>query len=103
MEQLRRGIGLRSYGQVDPVVAYQKEGFDMFEEMITNIGESAITMLYHIRPGQNMERKQQAQENLQAHYSDQASRTKKAPAKVGRNSLCPCGSGKKYKDCHGKR
>ena len=103
MEQLRRGIGLRSYGQVDPVVAYQKEGFDMFEEMITNIGESAITMLYHIRPGQNMERKQQAQENLQANYSDQASRTKKAPAKVGRNSLCPCGSGKKYKDCHGKR
>ena len=103
MEQLRRGIGLRSYGQVDPVVAYQKEGFDMFEEMITNIGESTITMLYHIRPGQNMERKQQAQENLQANYSDQASRTKKAPAKVGRNSLCPCGSGKKYKDCHGKR
>ncbi len=102
MDQLRRGIGLRSYGHTDPVVAFQKEGFDMFEEMIDNIGKATISMLYHVRPGQKVERKKE-ETSLSANYRDDVKRAKKAPLKPGRNDPCPCGSGKKYKNCHGKQ
>ena len=102
MDQLRRGIGLRSYGQVDPVVAFQKEGFDMFEEMIENIGRATVTMLYHVRPGQKVERKRE-EATLRANYQEEGvAHAKKAAVKPRRNDLCPCGSGKKYKNCHGR-
>ena len=102
MDQLRRGIGLRSYGQVDPVVAFQKEGFDMFEEMIENIGRATVTMLYHVRPGQKVERKRE-EATLRANYREEGvAHAKKAAVKPRRNDLCPCGSGKKYKNCHGR-
>ena len=103
MDQLRRGIGLRSYGQTDPVVAYQKEGFDMFEEMVDNIGRATVRMLYHVRAGQKVERKAE-QKLTRANYADEvaARRAKKAAVRPGRNDLCPCGSGKKYKNCHGR-
>ena len=102
MDQLRRGIGLRSYGQTDPVVAFQKEGFDMFDEMIENIGRATVTMLYHVRPGQKVERKRK-ESVLRANYKEEgAAHAKKAAVKPRRNDLCPCGSGKKYKNCHGR-
>ena len=103
MDQLRRGIGLRSYGQADPVVAYQKEGFDMFEEMVDNIGRATVRMLYHVRAGQKVERKAE-QKLTRANYADEvaAHRAMKAAVRPGRNDLCPCGSGKKYKNCHGR-
>lgn len=102
MDQLRRGIGLRSYGQTDPVVAFQKEGFDMFDEMIENIGRATVTMLYHVRPGQKVERKRK-ETALRANYKEEgAAHAKKAAVKPRRNDLCPCGSGKKYKNCHGR-
>jgi len=103
MDQLRQGIGLRAYGQRDPVVEYKFEGFEMFEEMNANIRISAVRMMMGIRAGRQEEIKPvQRQMNLNAsHDSAGALRQRKAVQKVGRNEPCPCGSGKKYKYCHG--
>ncbi|HPQ45889.1 MAG TPA: preprotein translocase subunit SecA [Clostridia bacterium] len=103
MDQLRQGIGLRAYGQRDPVVEFKFEGFEMFEEMNANIRTSAVRMMMGIRAGRPEEmRPAQRQMNLNAsHDSAGALRQKKAVKKVGRNDPCPCGSGKKYKYCHG--
>ena len=98
MDQLRQGIGLRAYGQEDPVRAYQNEGFDMFEEMIHSIQEDTVKYLYHIQKPDNMERKRVANP---VNAGD-----KQKPVvnknKIGRNDPCPCGSGKKYKKCCGR-
>lgn len=92
MDVLRHGIGLRAYGQRDPVVAYQKEGFDMFEEMLESIQTDTICFLLKT----SVEQKEQNQEEI----------VKNAPIhkkkEVGRNDPCPCGSGKKYKNCCGR-
>ncbi len=103
MDQLRQGIGLRAYGQRDPVVEYKFEGFEMFEEMNANIRISAVRMMMGIRVGKQEEIKPvQRQINLNtSHNSASALRQKKSVPKVGRNEPCPCGSGKKYKHCHG--
>ncbi len=98
MDQLRQGIGLRAYGQEDPVRAYQNEGFDMFEEMIHSIQEDTVKYLYHIQKTNNMERKRVA--NPTATGDKQQPVVKKK--KIGRNDPCPCGSGKKYKKCCGR-
>ena len=103
MDQLRQGIGLRAYGNEDPVRAYQNEGFDMFEEMNSSIREDTIKMLYHVVNPEKMERKRVAT-NLNEIGGDGP--VKKQPVvnkekKIGRNDPCPCGSGKKYKKCHG--
>jgi len=98
MDQLRQGIGLRAYGQEDPVRAYQNEGFDMFEEMIHSIQEDTVKYLYHIQKPNNMERKRVA--NPTATGDKQQPVVKKK--KIGRNDPCPCGSGKKYKKCCGR-
>ena len=102
MDQLRQGIGLRSYGQRDPVVEYQFEGFNMFEEMIASIGEETSLKLLHIIPKEQVERKQVAVP-LNATHSDGTieKRPVRTNKKVGRNDPCPCGSGKKYKKCCG--
>ncbi len=103
MDQLRQGIGLRAYGQQDPVRAYQIEGFDMFEEMTRSIWEDTVGLLYHVVKNENIERKRVAQPvNAVAPGQQQESRTVvKKEKKIGRNDPCPCGSGKKYKKCHG--
>jgi preprotein translocase subunit SecA len=103
MDQLRQGIGLRAYGQRDPVVEYKFEGFEMFEEMNANIRTSAVKMMMGIKVGRQEEIKPvQRQMNLNAsHNSANALRQKNKVPKVGRNEPCPCGSGKKYKHCHG--
>ena len=98
MDQLRQGIGLRAYGQEDPVRAYQNEGFDMFEEMIHSIQEETVKYLYHVRKPEKMERKRVA--NPQDTSDKQQPVVKKK--KIGRNEPCPCGSGKKYKKCCGR-
>ena len=109
MDQLRESIGLRAYGQNNPLVDYQTEGYQMFNDMVGAI-EYEITRLFmkaEIR--QNVQREQVAQGEAVQPTEEQgrvSSDTKKTPIKVdekiGRNDLCPCGSGKKYKNCHGK-
>lgn len=103
MDQLRQGIGLRAVGQIDPVRAYAEEGFDMFEAMNESIREETVRLLFHVQNPERMERKQVAQEvqtvNPDSGVQEPVRRTNK---KVGRNDPCPCGSGKKYKHCHGK-
>lgn len=103
MDQLRKGIGLRAVGQTDPVRAYAEEGFDMFEAMNESIKEDTVKMLYHVVNPERVQRVRVAKEVETVNPDD----GKKKPyvrkkEKVGRNDPCPCGSGKKYKNCHGK-
>lgn len=100
MDELRRGINLRAIGQEDPVVAYKREGFDMFDAMIMEIQEKTISMLMSI----NVEKDKVERESVirVSHESGPVVKTRSAADKVGRNDPCPCGSGKKYKKCCGK-
>lgn len=104
MDQLRQGIGLRAVGQIDPVRAYAEEGFDMFEAMNESIREETVRIMYHVQNPEKMERKQVAKEvktvNPDSGVQEPIRRTEK---KIGRNDPCPCGSGKKYKHCCGKK
>ncbi|MBE6807038.1 MAG: preprotein translocase subunit SecA [Ruminococcaceae bacterium] len=106
MDELRRGIHLRSIGQHDPVVAYRNEGFEMFEQMVAAIREDAARAILtvQLRSEQEPERKQVAQETgTSADGTDKKVPVrKKASEKIGRNDPCPCGSGKKYKQCCGR-
>ncbi|NLP00096.1 MAG: preprotein translocase subunit SecA [Clostridiaceae bacterium] len=103
MDQLKYGIGLRAYGQHDPVIEYKREGFDMFEEMIRNIQQDTVKMILHIKKENIVvKREQVAKPTMASHGDDGVRRPKKRDvAKVGRNDPCPCGSGKKYKKCCG--
>ena len=104
MDQLRHGIGLRAYGQRDPVIEYKFEGFEMFEEMIGNIQEEALKMILntHLRKEEAPQREKVAEPVVESHGDQPAKPASKKGDKVGRNDNCPCGSGKKYKHCHGK-
>lgn len=103
MDQLRQGIGLRAIGQVDPVRAYQVEGYDMFQEMIHKIQEDTVRYLFNIEREVKIQRKQVAQPTTAVHGDDDAkSKPVTKKQEIGRNELCPCGSGKKYKKCCGK-
>ena len=102
MDDLKQGIRLRAYGQTDPVVAYKREGFAMFDGMINAIREETVRRLYMVRPKTNEEvrRKQVAKITGTGGASDKT--VKKQPVKkikIGANDPCPCGSGKKYKQC----
>ena len=129
MDDLKQGIGLRSLGQMDPAVAYANEGFDMFEELEADIQEETVRFCYNVTKkttttrksvvSQEEERKDEYRDEARSQAARQSSPNmpKEAPKpeeakrpetfrretpKVGRNELCPCGSGKKYKNCHGK-
>ncbi len=101
MEQLRQGISLRAYAQRDPVIEYKFEAMDMFDEMIASIKEETVTGLFHVRPESTIERKQVAKPIAENHGGDGTLQKKPVVKgeKVGRNDPCPCGSGKKYKQC----
>ena len=117
MDELKDGIGLRAYGQKDPVVQYRIEGFDMFDKMVNDIKHDVVKILLNINRVNNVERKQtvkitsqglekavNALKNSTPQESKEVSHipvTNEGP-KVGRNDPCPCGSGKKYKQCCGK-
>ncbi len=106
MDQLREGIGLRAYGHRDPVVEYKMEGFAMFEEMVRLMQEDTLRRLSFAVLMRQPEREESEERKMVAsHGGETASAPKKqakADAKVGRNDPCPCGSGKKYKECCGK-
>ena len=103
MTELRNGIGLRAYGQYDPVVEYKREGFDMFDTMIDAIREDTVRTIYlaQVRTREEPKREQVAKETAALGADDGS--VKKEPVrrakKIGPNDPCPCGSGKKYKKC----
>lgn len=125
MDELKQGIGLRAIGQIDPAVAYSNEGFDMFEEMIGDIREETVKFCYNVTVNTNTERKRvvsggqekkedfderrtmtdgqgMPKEGPKAQDSQKPETYKREDPKVGRNDPCPCGSGKKYKNCCGQ-
>ncbi|MEF2095982.1 preprotein translocase subunit SecA [Bacillus sp. CFBP9009] len=105
MEQLRQGIHLRAYGQIDPLREYQSEGFAMFEAMIASMEDEVAKYIMKAEIRNNLERKEVIKGQAVNPKEEDGGKVKKAPARkkedVGRNALCPCGSGKKYKNCHG--
>ena len=103
MSHLREGIHLRGYAQEDPLRAYTMEGFDMFDQMLQNIDKDVSIFLLKAEIRQNIERKEKPKKLLT--NDTETAPVKKKPVKkqkIGRNDPCPCGSGKKYKQCHGK-
>ena len=104
MDQLRYGVGMRGYAQRDPVIEYKFEGFEMFEEMIKNIQQDAVKLLMRSRLDRNHapQREKVAEPLTATHGDDEPKKpVSRSSDKVGRNDPCPCGSGKKYKYCHG--
>ena len=105
MSDLRQGIRLRAYAQTDPIIAYKKESLEMFEEMIAAIQDETVRRLYSVRLQKNEEVKRQRVANAPSESVGGDGTVKKQPRKVkkiGRNEPCPCGSGKKYKNCCGR-
>ncbi|OPZ90691.1 MAG: preprotein translocase subunit SecA [Firmicutes bacterium ADurb.Bin419] len=106
MDQLKHGIHLRAYGQRDPVIEYKFEGFDMFEEMNRNIQFDAVKVILntHVNREKEPPKREKVAEPIEASHGDEAKKpvVKSQKDRVGRNDLCPCGSGKKYKKCCGE-
>src|SRR5207247_8427731 len=112
MDHLKEGIGLRGYGQKNPLQEYQKEGFDMFEDMKRRIQEEVVQKLFTVELAREsvapeVELQQPRPQRMVLSHGENVEASRSAPAKregdkVGRNDPCPCGSGKKYKRCHGK-
>lgn len=101
MDQLKTGIGLRAYGQKDPVQAYQIEGSQMFEDMNREIRSDFLRFLFHVEDPEKVEKRRMSK-NIKEGASDKQQTIKRQAPKVGRNDPCPCGSGKKYKNCCGR-
>jgi len=104
MDQLRYGVGMRAYGQRDPVVEYKFEGFEMFEEMIRSIQQDSVKMLLNVRVDKDRgaPKREKVAEPVEASHGEGPRKPAvRSVDKVGRNDPCPCGSGKKYKKCHG--
>jgi len=118
MDHLKEGIGLRGYGQRNPLQEYQREGFDMFAEMLDRFESDVVEKMYSVRIAddrdvdQMEQRRRRSQQQMTLGHAQagmaaaeapaQQQQVKRTAAKVGRNDACPCGSGKKYKKCHGK-
>ena len=104
MEQLRQGVGLQAYAQRDPLVEYKLNGYEMFDEMAQNIKEETVRLLFHVRIEQKVEREQVAKvTGTNKDDTLQKGPVKREAVKVYPNDPCPCGSGKKYKQCCGRK
>ena len=104
MDQLRQGIGLQAYGQRDPKVEYKMIAYDMFNEMTENIQQDTIRLLYHVRVQEKVEREQVAEvTGTNKDDSDAKKPVQRKQKKIYPNDPCPCGSGLKYKQCHGRK
>jgi IMP dehydrogenase/GMP reductase len=114
MDHLKEGIGLRGYGQRDPLVEYKKESFTLFEDLMSRIEEDTVRLLFLLQPvdekkaAEEQERRERRQQMIMSQQQSSAAsggsvatQVKREAPKVGRNDPCPCGSGKKYKKCHG--
>ena len=104
MDQLRQGIGLQAYGQKDPLVEYKMSGFEMFDEMLSGIQEDTLRLIFHVRVEEKVEREEVAKVTGTNKDDTVANAPKKrAEEKIYPNDPCPCGSGKKYKQCCGRK
>jgi preprotein translocase subunit SecA len=112
MDHLKEGIGLRGYGQRDPLVEYKKESYVLFEGLMGRIEEQTIQILFLLQPvdeqkqAEHMERRRRHAEFVMSQQNNNGGdgaprQAKRDTSKVGRNDPCPCGSGKKFKKCHG--
>jgi len=111
MDHLKEGIGLRGYGQRDPLTEYKRESFDMFSAMRERVEDDIVKLLFHLQPVDEEEQRREQERRARAREkqlvfsappkSAPAPVVRRAEGKVGRNEPCPCGSGKKYKKCHG--
>jgi preprotein translocase subunit SecA len=108
MDQMKEGIGLRGYAQVNPLIEYKREGLAIFQEMIDHIKRDTVRMLFRIqvarKEAEELEAAQQQQPVFLSHGDGGGAKAQpaKRATKVGRNEPCPCGSGKKYKKCCGR-
>ncbi len=104
MDQLRQGIGLQAYGQKDPLVEYKLAGFEMFDSLIGNINEDVLRLMYHVRIEQKDQKREEVAKVTGTNKDESVSKGPKVrkEAKIYPNDPCPCGSGKKYKHCHGR-
>ena len=120
MDMLRQGIHLRGYAQKNPKQEYKRESFDLFQQLLLSIKEDVIRILSHVQvrspedvAAEERQKRERAQAAMQFQHEQAQTATQvmgeamvrnpsKPPVKVGRNEVCPCGSGKKYKQCHGK-
>ena len=102
MDELRKGIGLRAFGQKNPVVEYRYEGFEMFDAMIESIREETVRLLFTIQLKNNEEPKRERVAEIDQPNAGSSSGGGRRIKKVGRNDPCPCGSGKKFKNCCGR-
>jgi len=103
MDMLREGIGLRAYGQKNPLVEYRREGFEMFQAMIDSIQDDIIRYVMRVAPHVREEVAEQPRNVTENRYEGEPSQPVHVGEQIGRNDLCPCGSGKKYKKCCGLR
>jgi preprotein translocase subunit SecA len=103
MDYMRQGIGLRAMGQRDPLVEYQREGYDLFADLVDSVKRDSVRYLFHVQVAQEAEKAKQEQLRFQAQAAAAggSSVRQAVSEKIGRNDPCPCGSGKKYKKCHG--
>lgn len=104
MDQLRQGIGLRAYGQRDPVIEYKLEGYEMFQEMVTNIQADTLRGIYSMKIESEAPKREMVAKPIRATHGRDEEKPKKPIVKgpkIGRNDPCPCGSGRKYKKCCG--
>ncbi len=103
MDMLREGISLRAYGQRNPLVEYKIEGHDMFQAMIDNIQEDIAKLMYRVNVVREQPQPEDRLKNATVNHGESISKSPQAKSNnIGRNDLCPCGSGKKYKNCCGK-
>ena len=103
MDQLRKGISLRGYGNIDPVVEYKKEGYEMFEDLTSAIQDDTITLLLKAELRKVPQMAKEEKKDLVSNKEGSTTNfMRKAKQSIGRNDPCPCGSGKKYKNCCGK-
>ena len=102
MDHLREGIGLRGYAQENPLRAYTTEGFALYESMLSTIDKETAMFLLKAEIRQNIERKQVVKGEAKGDRNKTKKAEPKKVTKIGRNDQCPCGSGKKYKQCCGK-
>ncbi|MDD7078419.1 MAG: SEC-C metal-binding domain-containing protein, partial [Lachnospiraceae bacterium] len=104
MDQLRQGIGLQAYGQKDPVIEYKMSAYEMFNSMTSAIQEDTVRLLFHVKVEQKVEREEVAKvTGTNKDDSGPRAPKKRAAEKIYPNDPCPCGSGKKYKQCCGRK
>ena len=103
MDQLKKGISLRGYGNVDPVAEYKKEGFEMFEDLTASIQDDTVTLLLKAELRKIPAMQKEEKRDFVTNQEGGERLVKKAKQEIGRNDPCPCGSGKKYKNCCGAK